>query len=129
MVQGGLEVPCELKFVGDKHIEKVKKLIKDAHAITNEDKVTPPEKKLKLKSAANIKKEPPDMDIVPVNHSQSEQVWLRRGRYVLTILEKGMILQGMQLNDRIINVAQQLLHKQFPHIVGLQLSSPRNNPK
>ena len=106
LVQGGLEVPCELKFVGDnKHIEKVKKLMKDAHAITNEDKVTPPEKKLKLESAASIKKEP-DMAIVPVDHSQSEQVWLRRGRYMLTMLEKEMILQGVQLNDRIINVAQ-----------------------
>lgn len=124
LVQGGLEVPCELKFVGDnKHIEKVKKLMKDAHAITNEDKVTtPPEKKLKLESAANIKEEPPDMDIVQIDHSQSEQVWLHRGRYVLTILEKEMILQGDQLNDQIINVAQQLLHKQFPHIVGLQLT-------
>ena len=29
LVQGGLEVPCKLKFTGDdKHIEKVNKLIK-----------------------------------------------------------------------------------------------------
>ena len=41
---------------------------------------------------------------------------------MLTILEKEMILQGEQLNDRIINVAQQLLHEQFPHTVGLQLT-------
>ena len=79
--------------------------MKDAHALTNEDNATaPPEKKLKLESVVRIKEEPPD--IVSVDQSQSEQVWLCRGRYVLTILEKEMILQGEQLNDRIINVAQ-----------------------
>ena len=46
LVQGGLEVPCEVNFVGDnKHIEKVKKLMKDAHAITNKDKVTTHQKR------------------------------------------------------------------------------------
>ena len=79
--------------------------MKDARALTNEDNATaPPEKKLKLESVVRIKEEPPD--IVSVDQSQSEQVWLCRGRYVLTILEKEMILQGKQLNDRIINVAQ-----------------------
>ena len=30
LVQGGLVVPCELKFAGDNiHLEKVKKLMKD----------------------------------------------------------------------------------------------------
>ena len=51
------------------------------------------------------------MGIVLIDHSQSEQVWFCRGRHVLTTLEKKMILQGEQLNDWIINVAQQLLHK------------------
>ena len=61
----------------------MKKLIKDAHAITSEDKATtPPEKKLKFESAACIKEEPPDLDIVLVDHPQSEQVSLCRGRYV-----------------------------------------------
>ena len=124
-------VPCELKFAGDnKHLEKVKKLMKDGHALTNEDNATiPPVKKLKLESAVRIKEEPPD--VVSVDHLQSEQVWLCMGRYVLTILEKEMILQGEQLNDRIINVAQQLLHKQFPHIVELQLTlcQSKNNPQ
>ena len=79
--------------------------MKDAHALTNEDNATaPPEKKLKLESVVRIKEEPPDK--VSVDQSQSEQVWLCRVRYVLTILEKEMILQGEQLNDRIINVAQ-----------------------
>ena len=68
---------------------------KDAHAITNEDKATtPPEKKLKFESAACIKEEPPDLDIVLVDHPQSEQVSLCRGRYVLTILEKEMVFEG-----------------------------------
>ena len=38
---------------------------------------------LKLESAVRIKEEP--TDIVSVDHSQSVQVWLCRGRYVLTI--------------------------------------------
>ena len=84
--------------------------MKDAHVPTNEDNTTaPPEKKSKLESAVRIKEELL-IYVVSVYHSQSEQVWLCRGRYVLTILEKEMILQGEQLNDRIINVAQQLIH-------------------
>ena len=94
--------------------------MKDARALTNEENATAPPEKLKLESAVRIEEEPPDK--VSVDQSQSEQVWLCRGRYVLTILEKEMILQGEQLNDRIINVAQQLLHEQFPHTVGLQLT-------
>ena len=39
LVQGSLEIPCELKFTGDdKHIEKVDKLIKASLAI-KEDSV------------------------------------------------------------------------------------------
>ena len=66
LVQGGLEVPCELKFTGHKEdIEKVNKLIKATLAVkdasiksTNDDEGSPPEKKLKLESIVSIKKEP-----------------------------------------------------------------------
>ena len=52
LVQGGLEVPCELKFIGDdKHIEKADKLIKASLAIkeastksNGDDEGNPPEK-------------------------------------------------------------------------------------
>ena len=53
LVQGGLEVPCELKFIGHKEdIEKVNRLIKATLAIkvasiksSYEDEGSPPEKK------------------------------------------------------------------------------------
>ena len=69
--------------------------------------------------------EPPTTDMVLVDDSQpllSEQVWVTRGRFVLTMSEKEMIFQGEKLNDRVVNVAQQLLHKQFPQLVGVQLT-------
>ena len=65
------------------------------------------------------------MDIVLVDHSQPllpEQVWVTRERFVLTMQEKEIILQREKLNDWIVNVVQQLLHKQFPHLVRLQLT-------
>ena len=65
------------------------------------------------------------MDVVLVDHSQPllpEQVWVIRGRFVLTMQGLEMILQREKLNVRIVNVAEQLLHKQFPHLVGLQLT-------
>ena len=43
-----------------------------------------------------------------VHYSQpllSEQVWVTRGRFILTMSEKEMILQGDKLNDRVVNVA------------------------
>ena len=61
LVQGGLEVPCKLKFTGDhKLIEKINKLIKDALTINVKsiggDQESPPEKKLKLEPTIAIKK-------------------------------------------------------------------------
>lgn len=58
------------------------------------------------------------MNIVLVDHSQPlllEQLWLCRGRFVLTMPEKEMI-QGEKLYDWVVNVAQQLLHKHFTHL-------------
>ena len=50
------------------NLQQTKKLMKDAHALTNENNVAaPPGKKLKLESAFRIKEEPPD--IVFVGHS------------------------------------------------------------
>ena len=65
------------------------------------------------------------MDVVLVDHTQPllpEQVWVTRGRFVLNMLEKEMILQKEKLNDWVVNVAQQLLQKYFPHSMGLQLT-------
>lgn len=63
------------------------------------------------------------MEVLPVHHSQpalSEKIWVCRGRFVLTLPEKEMILQREKLNDQVIT--QQLLQKWFPHLNGFQLT-------
>ena len=100
--QGGLEIPCTMTFVGEsKHTFKAKKLIESAF-VGN----LPPNKKRKVQ-------------VVEPELSGS-QIWLRSCGIVLTTTDKDGIVNGVKLNDLMINMAQQLLRKQFPRITGLQ---------
>ena len=98
--QGGLEVPCILKFEGEeKDISKLDKLIKYANikkkSGTGNETGEPPEKKVKLTGS----------DVAVVNPSSPETETISCGR---------------KLSDLHINYAQQLIKKQFPNLNGLQ---------
>ena len=125
--QGGLEVPCLLKFQGDDtNVSKVKKLLSTTYsyqsgpaeevctstepttAATTEDHcVSQPSKKRKLgdDSATSMKK-----------HSG---VWLTFNSITLTTEDKDIITFGNWLTDKHMNFAQSLLKKQNNNVAGL----------
>ena len=108
LVQGGLEIPCVLTFIGsEKAISKVEKLMAvqpTAAAVAT----PPPAKKSKIEQQTGNHN--PDLDAV----------WVRFNGYLLTERDKGILTSGGQLNDNHINFAQQLLLHQFPSTEGLQ---------
>ena len=51
--------------------------------------------------------------------NDTDVVWLKLGGIFLTELDKKLLIGYELLNDRHINLAQQVLHNQFPHVQGL----------
>ena len=104
--QGGLEIPCILKFRGNMmDIDKVSKLIESAMH-SNSTQLSPPDKKRKLEPSTARMEEP--------------QRWVQHEGIVLTIRDKKSILEGEMLNDEHVNFAQQLLKAQFSSLNGLR---------
>ena len=91
-----------MTFVGEaKRTLKAKKLIESAFAGN-----LPPNKKRKVQ--------------VVEQELSGSQIWVRCSGIVLTTTDKDGIMNEVKLNDLMINMAQQLLRKQFPRITGLQ---------
>ncbi|XP_064388500.1 uncharacterized protein LOC135336575 [Halichondria panicea] len=110
LVQGGLEIPCVLKFEGD--IKLVNKVIKLAK-IHNKSDCTAVDSN--AEELPTIKEESDDTDEeLPVN----KKVCTVNGVNIADLTE--IISEGGQLTDLHMEYAQKLLKKQFPHINGLQ---------
>ena len=98
LVQGGLEIPCALKFKGDaKLVNKVKKLAKKP-IITKQSEVT-------ARKEENADEQP-----------AKEKV--RTGVNIADLTES--ISRGEQLTDLHMLHTQKLLKQQFPNVNGLQ---------
>ena len=101
LLQGGLEIPCKLKFSGEaKFVEKIRKLTpiksNDAPASVNvkASTILPPEKKWKVASD--------DIIIVAgeeVNDNQGT-AWLSLNKIILTHEDRRIIVKGEELNDK-----------------------------
>ena len=123
--QGGLEVPCVLKFCGEaRTIDKVRRLL-PANKEQDSDK-PPPLKKVKLLSEVVVKD-----GITPNNPPAAESsctkalsLWLALDHPKLTLTEedKRILFEGDELTDKHINFAQALIKKQFKNIYGLALT-------
>ena len=99
--QGGLEIPCKLTLRGDsRDVHKLEKLIKDA--------ITPSGT---LSCQAEKENGPPTK------------------RLKHTIPDFNQITNGEKLSYLSINLAQQLLKKQFPSVNGLQSTLLQTKPK
>lgn len=120
--QGGMELPCILRFQGPKEdVAKVKKLL-DRSETPAESPVPPASKRARIEDSTIIKGSMP----------ASDSKWLKIGRAWLEIEDKTILLQGNYLNDRHINYAQALLKEQFPKLKGLHstlqiVALPDNN--
>ena len=122
--QGGLEVPCNLTFVGlDRDIGKVVQLI--TAAPTESSNITPTSKKDEQDSEEPPSKKSKVENVLPVNvdnvvdTSPSQEVWLKCYGCFMIQSDKVILEGGGQLSDRHINYAQILLQKQFPLVQGL----------
>ena len=112
--QCGMEIPCVLTFmVEQSSVEKVGRLMMNCNGIGSQesehsinqtvDVLPPSSKKTKIDDDVCI---------------SSAGVWIRIDSVVLTMMEKEMVLQNMELDDMVINCAQKVLQNQFPLING-----------
>ena len=110
--QGGLEVPCTLRFQSNaKDVNNVKRII-EATLATRSTPLSPPSKKRKLESKPSHTKE--------IEDTQASETWVRLGSIVLTNRDKVCITGGEKLSDLHINFAQKLLKMQFLDLNGLR---------
>ena len=121
--QGGLEVPCLLKFKGQpKYMSKIKKLLAPAGTTNDEEPaVQPPAKRSKS-----------DMDPVVIRDDKISEdgvgdkgprnIWLSDpvSHIELSHKDRSALTIGDCLNDNHINFAQVLLKRQFKSLSGLQ---------
>ena len=131
--QGGLEVPCTLTFTtsNDKEGEKARKLLEST--LTVEIKVTTsiinPENGGSVKtsddSSCTSEENPPvNLDITSIavdcsgEQSLSFEPPLKKRKLSVADIEN--VIMGEELSDIHINLAQNLLKRQFPQLCGLQ---------
>ena len=107
--QGGLEVPCVLNFRGRvKDVGKIVKLLWPA-GTSGSGLDPPPSKKSKMDTSDDL--DPKAKRPGPCDHEHNGGL--------LSQDDKRIILDGKWLSDTHVNVAQQLLKKQFPNLLGL----------
>ena len=114
--QGGLEIPCTLKFQGSaKDVDKVKKLIESTMELSKGTctLLSPPDKKRKLESVTENNEEP--------------KRWAQYACIVLTVKDKVSITEGEMLNDEHVNNAPELLKRQFSSLNGLRSTLFQSN--
>ena len=118
--QGGLEVPCTLKFAGEKaFVDKIRTLLMPSPCPgnTEPDKaahVSSDKKSSHSEAAITVGEEETASDDISI-----QPVWLSVNKVRLLDEDRRIIATGDELNDRHINFAQSLLKKQFSNIQGL----------
>ena len=122
LVQGGLEIPCVLRFDGDTKVTaKAKKLV-EAALSTSTAVCCPASKKRKVTDVPSI--------LPDTGKDASSEEWVRFGKgLILTLADKEHILAGGKLDDRHIDVAQNLLKQQFSEVGGLQSTLLQAKPR
>ena len=111
--QGGLELPCILKFRGEsKYIDKIKILLPTAPSEHNDE---PPTKKRKTPNQEIIV----DEDLEPTFSTLIPSCWVSFSNLILTDEDQAILTEGRELNDKHIHFAQLLIKNQFRNIDGL----------
>ena len=115
--QGGMEIPCLLKFRGNSNIlQKIKQLLQ-----RDEDEDINAEVSLKEPPAKIFKpSESSSRSSKTIFHANGDaDTWVRCHRGVLRFNDKVILQNGGELSDKHIQFAQKLIKEQFPLIGGL----------
>ena len=112
--QGGMEIPCLLKFRGNSNI--LKQLLqrdKDEDINAEVSLKEPPAKILKPSESSS-------RSLNTIFHANGDaDTWVRCHRGVLSFNDKVILQNGGELSDKHIQFAQKLIKEQFPLIGGL----------
>lgn len=112
--QGGMEIPCLLKFRGNNNIlQKIKQLLQ-----RDKDEDINAEVPVKEPPAKIFKPELSSTSSKTIFHTNGD-IWVRCHRGVLSNSDKGILQNGDELSDKHIQFAQKLIKEQFPHISEL----------
>ena len=110
--QGGLELPCELRFNGPSTlVNKVQKILEKLPSVNDaEQKLTkdnePPQKKAKVSHEAT--------HIIQCDvESLQSDTWMTYESNSLSLADKAIIVNGEKLNDRHMTFCQAVLKAQF----------------
>ena len=115
--QGGLKVPCMLKFADEKFIDKVNKLLTPSPC---------PESTGPAKATHTNSVQPSDVAITVGDEGTAsdknavQSGWLSVNRITLFDEDCRIIATGKELHDKHISFAQSLLKNQFKDIQGLR---------
>ena len=133
LAQGGLEIPCLLRFDSDNDtlISKMKKMLDNlkkqeeelkAAEKQQEEGMEAPSKRIKLEDKEN------DRNEINAEKENPPTVWLslKEARITLYSSDKAELLRGEKLNDLHILFAQTLLRQQFPGVQGLKCTLTQN---
>ena len=133
MAQGGLEIPCVLRFDADndtliskikKRLDRLKKQEEELKAPEKqqEEGMETPSKRIKLENKEN------DRNETNAEKENPPAVWLslKEARITLYSSDKVELLRGEKLNDLHILFAKTLLRHQFPGVQGLNCTLTQN---
>lgn len=103
--QGGLEVPCTLRFRGEvKDLKNLKKLFTLSYGWQQTEVVQPTKKRKVNVEAVDVGKKSPEC-------IQSDKTWLTFSHVELTMADKYTITSGGLLSDKHMDFAKALLKK------------------
>ena len=117
--QGGMEIPCLLKFRGNKEIlQKINQLLhsqdKDEDANVKVPVEEPPAKVLKSGSSSM------HMSLKTMFKTNDDaNIWIKCHRGLLSLNDKEISQKGDELSDKHMQFAQKLIKEQFSKINGL----------
>ena len=117
--QGGLEVPCLLKFEGDeKEVIKAEKLIKSTLSSSQDEPAAGDKRKEEEKSDKSVTDPNDESQHGHLPAPKKKKLSHVTGEQLREI--ETSIIRGDLLSDLPINLAQYFLRSQFPQIKGLQ---------
>ena len=122
LTQGGMEVPCKLTFFGEEqNVRKLRGLLPSDSAVCTTIDLTDSEQK---DADVPCDKAPKRMKLEDDHEetagSTRDATWVEYENYSLSFDDLTILSSGRSLSDKHINLAQELIKKQHPNIMGLK---------